>query len=90
MIIAIPAAKLENKTNDNSYKILNTAGAVDVFIGTIAAMKLIGNDDIESLISANVSGAIKSTRENIRESPTLEEILEIKQNQKLSPNIILE
>jgi ribokinase len=88
MIVAIPAAKLENKTNDNNYKILNTAGAGDAFIGTFAAMKLLGNDDIESLISANVSGAIKSTRENIRESPTLEEILEIKQNQKLSPNII--
>ncbi len=89
-IVAIPGAKIENKTNDNNHKILNTAGAGDAFIGTFAAMKLLGNDDIESLISANVSGAVKSTRENIRESPTLEEIFEIRQNQKLSPNIILE
>jgi ribokinase len=89
-IVAIPPAKIENKTNDNNHKILNTAGAGDAFIGTFAAMKLLGNDDIESLISANVSGAIKSTRENIRGSPTLQEILEIKQNQKSSPHIILE
>lgn len=50
-------------TNDNRAKILNTAGAGDAFIGTFAAMKILGSDDIESLISANVSGAIKSTRE---------------------------
>ena len=77
-------------TNDNRAKILNTAGAGDAFIGTFAAMKILGSDDIESLISANVSGAIKSTRENIRGSPTLQEILEIKQNLKLSPRTILE
>ena len=89
-IVSIPAAKIGNMTNDNRAKILNTAGAGDAFIGTFAAMKILGSDDIESLISANVSGAIKSTRENIRGSPTLQEILEIKQNLKLSPRTILE
>jgi len=76
MILNIPAVKIGNRTNDNFHKITNTAGAGDAFIGTFAAMKILGNDDVESLIFANVSGAIKSTRENIRESPSLQDILE--------------
>jgi hypothetical protein len=51
-------------------------------------MKILGYDDIESLISANVSGAIKSTRENIRGSPALNEILEIKGKLEIKPAII--
>ncbi len=51
-------------------------------------MKILGNDDIESLISASVSGAIKAMRENIHESPTLKEILEIKRNLEINPTII--
>jgi ribokinase len=86
-IISIPAAKITT-TDDNSLRILNTAGAGDAFIGTFAAMKILGYDDIESLISANVSGAIKSTRENIRGSPALNEILEIKGNLEIKPTII--
>jgi ribokinase len=87
-IISIPAAKITTMTGDNSLRILNTAGAGDAFIGTFAATKILGYDDIESLISANVSGAIKATRENIRESPTLNEILEIKGNLEIKPTII--
>jgi ribokinase len=86
-IISIPAAKITT-TDDNSLRILNTAGAGDAFIGTFAAMKILGYDDIESLISANVSGAIKATRENIRGSPALNEILEIKGNLEIKPTII--
>ena len=86
-IISIPAAKITT-TDDNSLRILNTAGAGDAFIGTFAAMKILGYDDIESLISANISGAIKSTRENIRGSPALNEILEIKGNLEIKPTII--
>jgi ribokinase len=88
-IISIPAAKITTTTtDDNSRRILNTAGAGDVFIGTFAAMKILGYDDVESLISANVSGAIKATRENIRGSPALNEILEIKGNLGIKPTII--
>ena len=72
-IASTPAAKITT-TPDNNRRILNTAGAGDAFIGAFVTMKILGNDDIESLISANVSGAIKATRENIR-SPTLNEIL---------------
>jgi ribokinase len=86
-IISIPAAKITT-TDGNSLRILNTAGAGDAFIGTFAAMKILGYDDIESLISANVSGAIKATRENIRGSPALNEILEIKGNLGIKPTII--
>jgi len=87
-IVSIPAAKMIPTTGENSLRILNTAGAGDAFIGTFAAMKILGNDDIESLISASVSGAIKATRENIHESPTLKEILEIKRNLEINPTII--
>jgi ribokinase len=88
-IISIPAAKITTTTiDDNSLRILNTAGAGDAFIGTFAAMKILGYDDIESLISANVSGAIKSTRENIRGSPALNEILEMKGKLEIKPAII--
>ena len=86
-IISIPAAKITT-TDDNSLRILNTAGAGDAFIGTFAAMKILGYDDIESLISANISGAIKTTRENIRGSPALNEILEIKGNLEIKPTVI--
>ena len=86
-IISIPAAKITT-TDDDSLRILNTAGAGDAFIGTFAAMKILGYDDIELLISANVSGAIKATRENIRGSPALNEILEIKGNLEIKPTII--
>ena len=87
-IISIPAAKITTTIDDNSLRILNTAGAGDAFIGTFAAMKILGYDDIESLISANVSGAIKSTRENIRGSPALNEILEMKGKLEIKPAII--
>jgi ribokinase len=86
-IISIPAAKITT-SDDNSLQILNTAGAGDAFIGTFAAMKILGYDDIESLIFANVSGAIKATRENIPGSPELNEILEIKGNLEIKPTII--
>jgi ribokinase len=87
-IMSIPAAKITTTTDDNSLRILNTAGAGDAFIGTFAAMKILGYDDIESLISANISGAIKATKENIRGSPTLNEILKIKANLEINPIII--
>jgi ribokinase len=87
-IMSIPAAKITTTTSDNNLRILNTAGAGDAFIGTFAAMKILGYDDIESLISANVSGAIKATRKNIRGSPALNEILEIKGNLEIKPTII--
>ncbi len=86
-IISIPAAKITT-TGRNSLRILNTAGAGDAFIGTFAAMKILGYDDIESIISANVSGAIKATREDIRGSPTLNEIFETKRHLEINPTII--
>jgi ribokinase len=87
-IASIPAAKI-TATADYNIRILNTAGAGDAFIGVFAAMKILGNDDIESLICANVSGAIKATRENIRGSPTLNEIFEIRRNHEINPTTII-
>jgi hypothetical protein len=58
---------------------------------TFAAMKLLGNADIESLIYANLSGTIKATRETIRASPTLEELVKCKKkNPQIKPRILLE
>lgn len=87
-IASIPAAKITT-TADNNIRILNTAGAGDAFIGAFAAMKILRNDDVESLISANVSGAVKATRGNIRGSPTLNEIVEIKGNLEINPTTII-
>jgi ribokinase len=70
-------------------KIMNTAGSGDAFIGTFAAMKILGNPDIESLIFANLSGTIKATRETIRASPTLEELIAYrKKNPEIKPRVL--
>ena len=70
-------------------KIMNTAGSGDAFIGTFAAMKILGNSDIESLIYANLSGTIKATRETIRASPTLEDLIAYKKkNPEIKPRVL--
>jgi ribokinase len=91
-VISISTVKM-NTTDDHSHTtgIMNTAGSGDAFIGTFAAMKLLGNADIESLIYANLSGTIKATRETIRASPTLEELVKCKKkNPQIKPRILLE
>jgi ribokinase len=54
--------------------VLNTAGAGDAFVGTFAAYKKKGYDDIGSLLRANIAAALKTTKIEMRGSPTLEEI----------------
>jgi ribokinase len=91
-VISIPTVKMSTSDDFSpSFKIMNTAGSGDALIGTFAAMKILGNSDIESLIYANLSGTIKATRETIRASPTLEELIEYKKkNPQIKPRVLLE
>jgi ribokinase len=91
-VISISTIKMSTiDDHSHSIRILNTAGSGDAFIGTFAAMKILGNPDIEALIYANLSGTIKATRETIRASPTLGELIECKKNNpQIKPRILLE
>ena len=58
----------------SDLKTVSTAGAGDTFVGTFAAFKLKGFEDVKALYLANIAAALKTTREEIRASPTYEEI----------------
>jgi ribokinase len=57
-----------------SLKTVSSAGAGDAFLGTFAAMKVSGMDDIEALFTANIAAALKTTKEEARGVPTLDEV----------------
>ena len=88
--VSIPTIIMRSSNGVRSRtKIMNTAGSGDAFIGTFAAMKILGNSDIESLIYANLSGTIKATRETIRASPTLEDLIAYKKkNPEIKPRVL--
>ena len=69
--LSIPTVDLAER----GLKKVNTVGAGDAFIGTFCAMKILGKDDLESIFLANLSGALKVTREETRGSPTIDELL---------------
>jgi ribokinase len=58
----------------SDLKIVSTAGAGDTFVGTFGAFKLKGFEDDRALYLANIAAALKTAREEIRASPTYEEI----------------
>ena len=62
------------------FKVTNTVGTGDAFLGTFCAMKILGKDDFESLFLAN--GSIKTTKEETRGSPTLNELIEFSRSMK--------
>jgi ribokinase len=68
--VMIPAMDLASY----SLKIISTAGAGDAFVGTFAAMKVKGMDDMEALFAANIAAALKTTKEEARGSPTFDEV----------------
>jgi len=45
-------------------------------------MKILGKDNFESLFLANVAGSIKTTKEETRGSPTLDELIEFSRSIK--------
>ena len=71
-VISIPTIDLVER----GLKKVNTVGAGDAFIGTFCAMKILGKDDLESIFLANLSGALKVTKEETRGSPTIDELTE--------------
>ena len=58
----------------SDLRIVNTAGAGDTFVGAFGAFKLKEFEDSTALYIANVAAALKAAREEIRASPTYEEI----------------
>jgi ribokinase len=77
-VISIPTADLVER----GLKKVNTVGAGDAFIGTFCAMKILGKDDLESIFLANLSGALKVTKEETRGSPTIDELTEFRNSIK--------
>jgi ribokinase len=57
-----------------SLKTVSTAGAGDTFVGTFAAMKVRGLEDIEALFMGNIAAALKTTKEEARGVPTFDEV----------------
>ncbi|MGC8969618.1 MAG: carbohydrate kinase family protein, partial [Conexivisphaera sp.] len=70
-LIEQPALDLQRM----GLKAVNTVGCGDAFIGVFAAFKSAGSGDAEALRRANVAGAYKATRLEVRGSPTLEQLL---------------
>ncbi|MGH9878152.1 MAG: PfkB family carbohydrate kinase [Nitrososphaerales archaeon] len=54
--------------------VINTVGAGDAFVGSYAALKTKGFDDVEALFMANIAGSLKTTKEETRGSPRYDEI----------------
>jgi sugar/nucleoside kinase (ribokinase family) len=67
---------------ERGLKKINTVGAGDAFIGTFCAMKILGKDDFESIFLANLSGALKVTKEETRGSPTIDELTKFRNSVK--------
>lgn len=61
---------------DLELKIVNTVGAGDAFVGAFSALKIKEFGDMESLFLANIAGALKTTKEETRGSPSYKEIRE--------------
>ena len=59
---------------DLGLRVVNTVGAGDAFVGAFSALKIKEFDDIESLFLANIAGALKTTKEETRGSPSYKEI----------------
>jgi len=66
-----------------SLKTVSSAGAGDAFLGTFAAMKVKGMDDIEALFTANIAAALKTTKEEARGVPTLDEVSRYRNDGKM-------
>ncbi|HZT35265.1 MAG TPA: PfkB family carbohydrate kinase [Nitrososphaera sp.] len=62
---------------------VSTVGAGDSFLGAFSAFKLRGLDDIESIFLANIAAALKTTSEETRGSPRLEEIQKYSEDRKM-------
>jgi len=62
--------------NELGLKVINTVGAGDAFIGAFSALKIKEFGDVESLFMANIAGALKTTKEETRGSPSFKEIKE--------------
>jgi ribokinase len=77
-VISIPTIDLVER----GLKKVNTVGAGDAFIGTFCSMKILGKDDLESIFLANLSGALKVTKEETRGSPTIDELTEFRKSVK--------
>lgn len=77
-VISIPTADLVER----GLRKVNTVGAGDAFIGSFCAMKILGKDDLESIFLANLSGALKVTKEETRGSPTIDELTEFRKSVK--------
>ncbi|MGA9153259.1 MAG: PfkB family carbohydrate kinase [Candidatus Nitrosopolaris sp.] len=75
-VISVPTADLVER----GLRKANTVGAGDAFIGTFCAMKILGKDDLESIFLANLSGALKVTKEETRGSPTIDELTEFRKS----------
>lgn len=67
----IPPLDLDSSSH---LGIVSTVGAGDAFLGAFGAFKLKGFEDAQALYLANVSAALKASREDTRASPTFEEI----------------
>ncbi len=61
---------------DLELKVVNTVGAGDAFVGAFSALKIKEFGDMESLFLANIAGALKTTKEETRGSPSYKEIRE--------------
>ena len=77
-VISIPTVDLVER----GLRKANTVGAGDAFIGTFCAMKILGKDDLESMFQANLSGALKVTKEETRVSPTIHELTKFRNSVK--------
>ncbi len=66
----IPALDLSSL----NLHVINTVGAGDAFVGSFAALKTKGFDDVEALFMANIAGSLKTTKEETRGSPRYDEI----------------
>jgi ribokinase len=61
-------------SSSSGLRIVSTVGAGDTFAGAFGAFKLNGFEDKQALYFANIASALKTTREETRGSPTLDEI----------------
>ena len=52
-------------------------------------MKILGKHDLESIFLANLSGALKVTREETRGSPTFDELIEFNKSIKKDTSSLL-
>lgn len=77
--VIIPAMDLASY----SLKAVSTAGAGDAFVGTFAAMKVKRLDDVEALFTANIAAALKTTKEEARGVPTLDEVSQYRNDGKM-------